>query len=159
MAARLKTKGTKTMKQKSDGINAVREFLRAKLLAGGEDKHHAFHVARDGRVFVVNAETFYLALFAGVNDFWEIVAAVHDEGRDGYALAVEHAEAADREGRFTSIDSRCGKTYVDAVFPGDLPYTYLAVRATADDFKGEVVERKAETTKAAAANPPLCYAD
>ncbi len=135
------------MKEKSDGINAVREFLRAKLLASGEDKHHAFHVARDGRVFVVNAETFYLALFAGVNDFWEIVATVHGEGGDGYALAVEHAEAADREGRFTSIDSRCGKTYVDAVFPGNLPYTYLAVRATADDFKGAVVERKAEAAK------------
>ena len=135
------------MSKKSDRLNAVREFFRTQLLASGEGKNHAFHVASDGRVFIVNAETFYLALFAGVNDFWEIVATVHDKRRDGYALAVEHAEAADREGCLTSIDSRCGKTYVDAVFPSDLPYTYLAVRATADDFKGTVVERKAEASK------------
>lgn len=147
MSSKKKTDAKGKAAKQSDGINAAREFLRAKLLASGEDKHHAFHVARDGNVFVVNAETFYLALFAGVNDFWEIVATVHGEGRDSYALAVEHAEAADREGRFTSIDSRCGKTYVDAVFPGDLPYTYLAVRATADDFKGAVVKRKAEAAK------------
>ena len=135
------------MREKSDGVNVARELLRAKLLASGENKHHALHVARDGRVFVVDAEAFYLALFAGVDDFWEIVASAHVKGTDDFAIAVEHAEAADREGRFTCIDSRCGKTYVDAVFPGDLPYTYLAVRATADKFNGAVVERKAEAAK------------
>ena len=135
------------MEGKSDRANAARELLRAKLLAGGENKHHAFHIASDGRVFVVDAEAFYLALFTGVNDFWEMVASAHVEGLDEYALAVKHAEAADRESRLTCIDSRCGKTYVDAVFPRDLPYAYLAARATADEFKGAVVERKAEAAK------------
>ena len=129
----------------SGGFNAAREFLRAKLLAGGEKKHHAFHVTRDGGVLVVDEEAFYLALFSGVNDFWKMVASAHAKGRDDYAMAVEHSEAADREGRFTRIDSRCGETYVDAVFPCDLPYTYLATRATADEFKRAIVERKAET--------------
>lgn len=142
------------MKERSDRINVVREFFRTKLLAGGEDKNHAFHVARDGRVFIVDAETFYLALFAGVNDFWELVAAVHDKRPDGLALAVEHAEAADREGRLTCIDSRCGKTYVDTIFPCDLPYTYLAGRATAEEFKDIIAERKA-----AAAKRSDCYSN
>lgn len=125
-------------------LNPFREWLRAQLLAGGKHKHHAFHVAQDGRVLAVNAEAFYFALFARVHDFWKMVAAAHVGCPDAFPLAVQHLERADREGRLTRVNSRCGETYVDAVFPRDLPYVYFAARVTTKEFKRAVVERKAE---------------
>lgn len=139
-----KARGRSAPVNQNDGVNPARELLRAKLLAGGQHKHHAFHAARDGRVLVVDAEAFYFALFARVHDFWKMVAAAHVDRPDAFAFAVQHLERADREGRLTRVNSRCGETYVDAVFPCDLPYVYLATRATAKEFKGTVVERKAE---------------
>lgn len=129
---------------KGNGVNPARELLRAQLLAGGKHKHHAFHVARDGRVLVIDAEAFYFALFARVHDFWKMVVAAHVGRPDAFAFAVKQIERADREGRLTRVNSRCGETYVDAVFPRDLPYVYLAARVTAKEFKRAVVDRKAE---------------
>lgn len=53
-------------------LHAARKFLGAKLLAGGYGKHHAYYIAGDGRVLVADAVDFYLALFAGVEDFWHV---------------------------------------------------------------------------------------
>lgn len=142
-AARKARERSAEVKQ-GDGINPARELLRAQLLAGGKHKHHAFHVAQDGRVLAVDAEAFYFALFARVHDFWKMVAAAHVGCPDAFPFAVQHLERADREGRLTRVNSRCGETYVDAVFPRDLPYVYFAARVTAKEFKRAVVKRKAE---------------
>ena len=90
------------------------------------------------------AKDFYAALFAGVDDFWQLVE-VYGGRRHTLSADRVKAEFADRERDFTRIECCCGETYVDAVFPCDLPYTYLATRATADEFKRAIVERKAET--------------
>lgn len=128
--------------RKELGFNCAREFLRAKLLARGQNERKAYHIARDGRVISADVESFYLALFARVDDFWKVVASVHGCEMDPLASLVARIECADREGCFTCIDCRCGKTYIEAVFPDNLPYVYLSSRATADEFKQAIVEAK-----------------
>lgn len=125
-------------------VNPVREALRLKLFAGRQGEGRAYHVTSSGLVLTARAKDFYAALFAGVYDFWQLVE-VYGGRRHTLADDRVKAEFADRERDFTRIECCCGETYVDAVFPPDLPHPYLATRATADEFKRAIVERKAET--------------
>lgn len=129
-------------------FNPVRELLRAKLLARGKHEGNAYHVTEKGVVLRVDAESFYAALFAGVYDFWELVE-VYGSKANRETVPVEQMELGDGEGRLARIHSNCGETYLDAVFPDDLPYPYLCTRATADEFKKAIVERQAEAAKRA----------
>ena len=134
------------------GFNCAREFLRAKFLARGQDECKAYHVTRDGRVICADVESFYLALFARVDDFWKVVASAHGCETEPLASLVARIESADREGRFTCIDCRCGKTYIESVFPDNLPYVYLSARATADEFKKAVIEAQAKASECGKGN-------
>ena len=128
--------------------NALRELFRAELLAGGKDKVKAYHVAEDGSVLVADAERFYAALFSGIHDFWETVAVYGGESHR-VAVPVDEMKFGDGECRLTRISCACGETYVDAVFPDNLPYPYLCARATSEDLKKAVVERKAKSAERA----------
>lgn len=125
----------------------AREFLRAKLLAGGENRHYAYHVAGDGLILRADAEAFYLALFARIHDFWELVAGQVVTHVGSLAVGMNEINRIDGECDFTCVDSRCGKTYIDAVFPRYLPYPYKATRMTAEEFKQAIVDAKAEAAK------------
>lgn len=122
-------------------------LLRAKLFAGGRGKHYAYHVTGDGLILRADVEAFYFALFSRMYDFWYFVAG--EVARHGAAASVgmDEIDAANGEGDFTCIDSRCGKTYVDTVFPDNLPYAYLATRMTADEFKKAIVDAQAKAAE------------
>lgn len=125
----------------------LRELLRAKLLAGSKGCHYAYHITSDGLVLRADVEAYYLALFARMHDFWDFVAAHFWTHACPLSVTMDEIEGIDGERDFTRIDSGCGETYVDAVFPSNLPYSYLATRTAADEFKKAVVERKAEAAK------------
>ena len=125
-------------------VNPVREGLRLKFFSGRKGKGRSYHVTSSGLVLTARAKDFYAALFAGVDDFWQLVE-VYGGRRHTLSADRVKAEFADRERDFTRIECCCGETYVDAVFPCDLPYTYLATRATPDEFNRAIVERKPET--------------
>lgn len=124
----------------------AREFLRAKLLAGGENRHYAYHVAGD-LILRVDAEAFYLALFARVHDFWELVARQVVTHMGSLAVGMNEINRIDGKCDFTCIYSRCGKTYIDAIFPRYLSYPYKATWMTAEEFKQAIVDAKAEAAK------------
>ena len=128
-------------------LDALRKFWRSKLLAGGYGGHYAYHVTSDGLILRVDVKDYYLALFARMYDFWNLVATEVGVREHPSSVSMDEIECIDGECDFTRIDSGCGETYVDTVFPSNLPYAYLATRMTADEFKKAVVERKAEAAK------------
>lgn len=132
---------------KCAALEVAREFLRAKLLAGGENRHYAYHVAGDGLILRVDAEAFYLALFARIHDFWELVAGQVVTHVGSLAVGMNEINRIDGECDFTCIYSRCGKTYIDAIFPRYLPYPYKATWMTAEEFKQAIVDAKAKAAK------------
>ena len=125
-------------------LNAAREFLRAKLLTGGYCKHHAFYIAGDGRVFVADAVDFQFALFAGVEDFWHMIARAERQKRGAHLLAIPLQEInfGDGECAYTCVNYCGGITYIDIAPIYDLSYPYRSFRATADEFKQAIVEAK-----------------
>lgn len=125
-------------------VNPVREALRLKLFAGRQGEGRAYHVTSSGLVLTARAKDFYAALFAGVDDFWQLVE-VYGGRRHTLAADRVKAEFADRERDFTRIECCCGETYVDAVFPPDLPHPYLATRVA-----GKEIARKVEDAQRAA---------
>ena len=132
-------------------FNSVRELLRSKLLAGGKHECSAYHVTENGVWLRVDAECFYAALFAGVHDFWELVEVYGGEA-NRLAEPVEKMEFRNGEGCLTCIRCNCGETYLDTIFPSDLPYPYLCSRVTADEFKNAIIQRKAEAAERAEGN-------
>ena len=123
-------------------VNPVREGLRLKFFVGRKGEGRSYHVTSSGLVLTARAKDFYAALFAGVDDSWQLVE-VYGGRRHTLSADRVKAEFADRERDFTRIECCCGETYVDAVFPPDLPHPYLATRATADAFKRAIAARKA----------------
>ena len=134
-------------------FDAARERLRAKLFAGGYGKHKAYFIAPNGFVLVADAADYYLALFAGVDDFWDCVAVGHSGELDGGFLTapLEQIDFGDGKGHFTRIHAASGETFVDADLTTLLvsPDPYLCARVTAEEFKDAIVQRKAEAAKRA----------
>lgn len=136
-------------------FNAVRERLRAKLLAGGYGKHNAYWIAPNGLVLASDAADYYLALFTGMDDFWDWVAIGHaGELHGGFLSApLEQIDFGDGKGHFSRIHAASGDTYVDADLSLiDSPYPYLCARVTADEFKDAIVQRQAEAAERAKGN-------
>lgn len=131
-------------------FNPAREFLRAKLLAGGYDKHHAYHITDGGFVLVADALDYYFALFAGIEEFWNIVASAISEKRSNHLLTapLEQIEFGDGKGTYSRIYDASGETYVDVLFPNDLPYPYFCSWVSAEMFKDAIVKRQAEAKNA-----------
>ena len=125
-------------------LHAARKFLGAKLLAGGYGKHHAYYIAGDGRVLAADAVDFYQALFAGVEDFWHVVACAerHQRGTHLLAAPLKEIDFGDGERGYTRVHYCGGETYIDIGPVEDLSYPYRCTWATADEFKKAIVEAK-----------------
>ena len=146
--------------QRQDGsfipvLKAAHQLLRAELLAGGRDKHYAYHVSEDGILLRVDAVQLYLALFAGVEDFWQLVASAGGERGDAFAVTLDEIDFGDGKGYFTYIHGNGDGTFVDGIVPAAFPGPYYSTRATADEFKNAVVDAQAEAAKRKRA----CYAE
>lgn len=131
-------------------LHAVWQFLRAKFLAGGYDKHHAYHIAEDGRILVVDAVDFYLAVLAGMHDFWDAVSTARGFGRKARTVTLEEIDFGDGKGNYTFIDGYCGHSYIDDLLldaSDELPDSYGATRMTADEFKKAVVDAQREAAE------------
>ena len=129
-------------------LHAARQFLGAKLLAGGYGKHHAYCIAGDGGVLAADALDFYLALFAGVEDFWHLVALAerHQPGSRLLSRPAEEIGLDDGERRYARIHYGGGITYVDSVAVGNLPYAYHCTWATAGEFKYAIEDAKRQAS-------------
>ena len=125
-------------------LHAARKFLGAKLLAGGYGKHHAYYIAGDGRVLAADAVDFYQALFAGVEDFWHVVARAerHQRGTHLLAAPLKEIDFGDGERGYARVHYCGGETYIDIGPVEDLSYPYRCTWATADEFKQAIVEAK-----------------
>lgn len=137
-------------------LDAFRQFLGMKLFSGGYGKHKAYHVAGDGRVLAADAVDFYLALFSGIDDFWEVVASAqgHDGGASLLAVGVGKPCLGDGERAYTRIHYRGGETYIDGRFPGLYEANPdFCARVTAEEFEREIVEAQAR------ANDGTCGGD
>lgn len=128
-------------------FQAFWQLHRAKLLAGGYGKHHAYHVTDDGVLLAVDAVDYYLAVLAGANEFWDAVATAGGERGNPFAVTLDEIDLGDGKGDFTYVYNRCGEAFVDAVLPFPLPYSDDSARATADDFKDAVIDAQAEAAK------------
>ena len=128
-------------------LEVAREFLRLELLAGGRGKHHAYHVAENGMLLAVDAVTYYLAVFARMDDFWHVVAAAGRCGCNPFSVSLYKIDFGDGKGDFTYIHDRCGKAFIDGAVPPGLSDFYNGARATANDFKNAVVDAQAEARK------------
>ena len=135
-------------------LHAARKFLGAKLLAGGYGKHHAYYIAGDGRVLVADAVDFYLALFAGVEDFWHVVACAerHQRGTHLLAAPLKEIDFGDGERGYTRVHYCGGETYIDIGPVGDLSYPHRCTWATADEFKQAVVDAQAKASECGKGN-------
>ena len=135
-------------------FQAFRQLLRAKLLAGGYGKHHAYYIAGDGRVLVADAVDFYLALFAGVEDFWHVVACAerHQRGTHLLAAPLKEIDFGDGERGYTRVHYCGGETYIDIGPVGDLSYPHRCTWATADEFKQAVVDAQAKASECGKGN-------
>lgn len=136
-------------------FEAIGELLRAELLAGGRGKHHAYHVTEDGVLLAVDAVDMYLACLAGLDEFWDVVAASGGGRGNPFAVSLDEIDLGDGKGDFTYVYNRCGEAFVDAGGPLPPPYAHDSARATADDFKNAVVHAQAE----AAERERSCYAN
>lgn len=134
---------------KGIALKALREFLRAKLLAGGYGKHHAYYIAGDGRVLVADAVDFQFALFAGMEDFWHAVACAERQQRGAYLIAapLEQINFGDGKCGYTRVHYCGGETYIDIAPVDNLAYPYRCSWATADEFKEAVVEAQAKAAE------------
>lgn len=137
---------------KGIALKALREFLRAKLLAGGYGKHRAYHVTEYGALLAVDAADLQLAIFAGLYEFWDFVAGISGQGVADYranpfAVSLDEIDLGDGKGDFTYIRNGCGESFVDAVLFGDLANPHFCARVTADDFKCAVVRAQEKAAK------------
>ncbi len=133
-------------------LDAFRYFLGMKLFTGGYGKHKAYHVASDGRVLAVDAVDFYLALFSGMDDFWEIVACAEGEdyGANLVAGGVGEPCLGDGERAYTRIHYRGGETYIDGRLPSFYEaYPDFCARTTAEEFEREIVEAQKRANEGA----------
>lgn len=123
-------------------FNAARKYLRAKLLTGGYGKHHAYCITRDGRVLVADAVDFYLALFAGVEDFWNLVAfaELHESGTHLLTRPLEQIDFGDGKSGHARIHYCGGETYIDAIPVDNLSHPYRCTWATAKEFKQAIAD-------------------
>ena len=129
------------------GLYALRKFLRIKTLSGGYGKHNAYYVTKDGVLLAVDAVDFYFAHFAGVNDFWELVADDVGGGSCGVAVALEQIDLGDGKRDFTYIDNGRIRAFVDGIVPSSLIDSHYCARATSENFKNAVVNAQAEARK------------
>lgn len=145
-------------------LEAARQSLRAAFLAGGYGKHRAYHVTDGGTLLAVDAAYFYLAYFAGVQDFWELVAEAHGDRGNPFAVTLDEAKAVDGECGFTFVDYYGRKTFVGGRVLGDVvnggrrmwttggvaagaPYHDLCPWVSADEFENAVVHAQAEAAE------------
>lgn len=128
-------------------LNAFGKFLRIKVLSGGYGKRNAYYVTKDGVLLAVDAVDFYLAHAARINDFWELIADDVSGGRCGAAVSLEQIDLGDGKGEFTYVDNGCIRAFIDGVVPSSLIDSHYCARATAEDFKGAVVNAQAEARK------------
>lgn len=133
---------------------ALRDF-RVELAPSGRGKHHAYHVTDDGVLLAVDAVDMYLACLAGLDEFWDVVAASGGGRGNPFAVSLDEIDLGDGKGDFTYVYNRCGEAFVDAGGPMPPPYAHDSARATADDFKNAVVHAQAE----AAERERSCYAN
>ena len=135
-------------------LNAARKFLRAKLLTGGYGKHHAFYIAGNGSVLVSDAIDFYLALFSGVEDFWQMVARAERHQRGAHLLAspLQEINFGYGERGYTRVHYYGGETFIDIVPVDDLAYPCLCTWATAKEFKQAIVEAQAKASERGGSN-------
>ena len=135
-------------------LHAARKFLRAKLLAGGYCKHHAYYIAGDGRVLAADAVDFYQALFAGVEDFWHVVACAerHQRGTHLLAAPLKEIDFGDGERGYTRVHYCGGETYIDIGPIENISYPYRCTWATADEFKKAIVEAQAKASECGKGN-------
>lgn len=136
-------------------LKAASQLLRAELLAGGRGKHYAYHVSEDGLILRVDAVQLYLALFAGVEDFWQLVASAGGEWGDAFAVTLDEIDFGDGKGHFTYIHGDGYGAFVDGIVPDAFPRPYYSARVTAEEFKDAVVDAQAEAAKRKRA----CYAE
>lgn len=127
--------------------NALWKFLRIKVLSGGYGKHNAYYVTEDGVLLTVDAVYFYLAHAAGINDFWELIADDVGGGCYGAAISLEQIDLGDGKRDFTYVNNGCIRAFIDGVVPSSLIDSHYCARATAEDFKGAVVNAQAEARK------------
>ena len=128
-------------------FQAFWQLHRAKLLAGGYGKHHAYHVTNDGVLLAVDAVDYYLAVLTGTNEFWDVVATAGGERGNPFAVTLDEIDLGDGKGDFTYIHNLSGKVFVDGIAPVDLLHPNDCARVTAGDFKNAVIDGQAEAAK------------
>lgn len=129
------------------GVYTLWKLLRIKVLSGGYGKHNAYYVTEYGALLAVDAVDFYLAHFAGMNDFWELVADGVGGGSCGAAVSLEQIDLGDGKRDFTYVDNGRIRAFVDGIVPGSLIDSHLCARATSEDFKNAVINAQAEARK------------
>lgn len=128
-------------------LDAFRELLRDKLLAGGYGKHRAYHVSKDGILLAVDAADMQLANLTELHEFWDIVASAGDERGNPFAVSLDEIDLGDGKGDFTYVCNHCGKAFVDGAAPLPSSDANPCARATANDFKHAVVHAQAEAAE------------
>lgn len=131
----------------------LRELFRAKLITGGNGKHHAYHITQSGRVLVVDAADMQLAVVAGYKEFWDFVeeCAGHDAANNGanaLSVSLDEIDFGDGKGDFTYIRNGCGEAFVDGLLAFDYSaYSDCCARTTAEYFKNAVINAQAEAAE------------
>lgn len=128
-------------------LNAFRKFLRIKVLSGGYGKRNAYYVTKDGALLAVDAVDFYLAHFAGMNNFWDLVADDVSGGRCRAEVLVKQIDFSDGERDFTYVDDGRICAFVEGIVPSSLIDSNYCTRATVTDFSNAIVYAQAEARK------------